>query len=465
MIKMTNKKDWWVKPGVGIMYQIEARPGWLWNRNYDKFNASMVNENGDFQFNGPYCKMKEWVDFSKKVGVDYHIFEAKWHDGICYFDTQYTDWKTPEDYCKIFSEESIKEKIPFMFYYSNVFDHNPQFDSIQPLRCCTPSFICMHNKPKRFISGFSLFFSFVVWMLEKIKHLTRTIPIEDEDAKWFEKVHFNKFKQNPTKYEKYMFAQLTELIEKYKPDGLWMDWWMPSLIESSSDIIMDFMKENYPNTVLTFNGSINADLKWGHYVSFEAHDVYSAWKSGNKNRRKKIPWELVGPAACGWDNPAPRNDPYEASRIATIIMASGGKFAFGMPAKMDGSLYKKPGKHLELFGKWYKPRRELFTEAIPMDYKGKKVPGIIINDKNIKSICSTHNDDYLLHLIPLRSIPIKTLPIKFVIKKWKNIQKIILEPSKKELGFKKDEKLISVSIPKEEVERIDTILRIKKNIT
>ncbi|MFW9880283.1 MAG: hypothetical protein ACFFG0_44990, partial [Candidatus Thorarchaeota archaeon] len=103
MIKIEkNKKEWWEKPGLGIMYQIEARPGWIWNRNYDKFNASMKDKYGKFKFNGPFCKIRKWVEYSKRVGVDYHVFEAKWHDGICYWDTKFTDWKTPEDYCKVY---------------------------------------------------------------------------------------------------------------------------------------------------------------------------------------------------------------------------------------------------------------------------------------------------------------------------------------------------------------------------
>ncbi len=121
-----KKKEWWQKSGLGIMYQIEARPGWFWNRNYDKFNASMMDENGNLNFNGPFCKMKKWVEFSKKVGVDYHIFEVKWHDGICYWDTKFTKWKTPEDYVKVFSEESKKAGIPYLYYYSSIFDHNPE---------------------------------------------------------------------------------------------------------------------------------------------------------------------------------------------------------------------------------------------------------------------------------------------------------------------------------------------------
>ncbi|MFX1299192.1 MAG: alpha-L-fucosidase [Promethearchaeota archaeon] len=456
---MTNKKGWWEKPGLGIMYQIEARPGWLWNRNYEKFNASMMDANGNLKFNGPFCKMKEWVAFSKRVGVDYHIFEAKWHDGICYFDTKYTNWKTPEDYCKILADESRKEGIPFMFYYSSIFDHNPQFDDIQPLRTCTPSFFSLRTKNKLLTMGFSFGFAVGAGLLNSLNRLIRKYP-KDETAKWFDKFHFHHYKNNPRKYETYMFKQMIELIENYKPDGMWMDWYMLSL-ETSAHRIMDFMEKRYPDVILTFNDSIDYKLKYAHYTTFEAHDVKSAWRKGNKYRRKSKPWELVGPAANAWDNPLPRSDPYEAARIATIIMASGGKFAFGIPAQMNGDLYSEPARHLELFGKWYKERKALFTGAVPMDYKGKNVPGVSIKEKFLKTIGCLHDHDPLIHVISLFSVPKKDVIIKFSRKKWEPIEKIILEPFNQELDSAKEPQNIVLTIPKQNLERIDTILRIK----
>lgn len=72
---------WWEKPGLGLMFQIEARPGWSWQRNFDRFNASLKGPDGTLQFNGPSPRMRDWVAFSKRIGTDYHLFEAKWHDG------------------------------------------------------------------------------------------------------------------------------------------------------------------------------------------------------------------------------------------------------------------------------------------------------------------------------------------------------------------------------------------------
>ncbi len=75
--EVPQNRKWWQRPGLSIMYQIETRPGWKWDRDYIEFNKSMTDENGNFMFNGPYCKPGEWVRLSSDIGVDYHIFEVK----------------------------------------------------------------------------------------------------------------------------------------------------------------------------------------------------------------------------------------------------------------------------------------------------------------------------------------------------------------------------------------------------
>lgn len=459
---MAEKKLWWQKPGFGIQYQIEARPGWRWNRNYEKFNASMMDENRNLKFNGPLCKMKDWVEFSRQIGVDYHIFEVKWHDGICYFNTKYTNWKTPEDYVQIYAEESRKARIPFMFYYSSIFDHNPQFDAIQPLKTCTPSYFTLRTTfilRKTLIQGFSFVFAIGAGILFKLNRIFRRYP-KDKSAKWFDHFRFTPFKDDPKTYEIYMFNQLTELVTKYKPDGLWMDWYMLSL-EDSAYKIMDFMEKKYPDVVLTFNDSIDSKLRWAHYTTAEAHDVKAAWNKGNRYRRNKSPWELIGPAANAWDNFLPRPDPHEAARMAAILMASGGKACFGMPAQMDGTLYAGPAGQLAQFGQWYKKRKALFQDATPMDYKGQKVPGIAVKEKHVKTIGCIHGNDPLIHLIYLFGVPRQDLIVKFCRKNWDALEKILLEPEQQELDFTKDALEITLTIPKQDVDQTDTILRLK----
>ncbi len=477
-----STRRWWEKPGFGIMYQIEARPGWIWDRDFDKFNESMKDEYGKINFNGPFCKMKDWVAYSERVGVDYHIFEAKWHDGICYFDTQYTEWKTPEDYCKIFSEQSKKARIPFMFYYSSVFDHNPQFDSIQPIREFTPSYLALHRENGKEVAKFSLGFTQMIitlamaHIMEQLKNHDKQAPSQPPSfeikvdrpysTRFFKKkmkeIEENdiQFNYNPEKYETYLKNQLSELIEKYDPDGMWMDWFMKEAIrEGSTILIMDLMKEKYPNVILTFNNSVNEKVRYCQYLSGEAHTVESAWDQGNKLRNKTMPWELVGPAAKNWFDPNPREDPFEIGRIAAIIMASGGKYCFGLPSQMDGSLYPEPSTQVEAFGKWYEPRRDLFTEAIPMNYKRKKVPGVKLDDENFGIIGSQQVNDRILHVINLTGIQ-KFITIELESTIWAGIKKIILEPNGIKLDVEKIESNFCVEISKENLDKIDTILRI-----
>jgi hypothetical protein len=154
--KPAENQRWWKKPGLAVMYQIEFRPGWEWQRDWPEFNKSMSDEKGGFKFNGPYPKTDEWVNLSSEIGLDYHSMEIKWHDGICYFNTQLTAWKTPVDYAGEFATLSRAAGIPFMYYYSTIFDHNPQFDPIQPNRHGTVSFIMEVMKKRLLGSGASV---------------------------------------------------------------------------------------------------------------------------------------------------------------------------------------------------------------------------------------------------------------------------------------------------------------------
>jgi len=453
-------KDWWRKPGLGIMFQIEHRPGWRWNRNFDKFNASMRDKEGNFRFNGPFCKIEDWIAFSKeKAKVDYHIMEIKWHDGICYFNTKLTDWKTPVDYGKQFAEESKKAGIPFMFYYSSIFDHNPMFDEIQPLRCATVSHLDYGRWSKPFVLLLDLILTFGSWLLFRYYNAKVPVKKKEKRAKYFDQIRLHRFHLDPRRYERYMLRQLIELVENYNPDGLWMDWYQLDMDRSAS-IIMDFMKEKYSNIILTFNNSLGWDLKWSHYLTAEFHNLKMAWSRANKYRNSKIPWELIGPAALEWDIMEARANPLEIIRMAAIIMANGGKAVYGMASQMDGSLYPEIVGQIEQLGRWYHPRRNLFREAFPLKYKGKKVPGIKIDTKSIKTIGARLDSDYLIHLINF-GIKNAEIQVSFKQKRWPNIQQILIEPQGIDIPFKSGTDVIFIRIHKEELDPIDTILRLK----
>jgi hypothetical protein len=420
---------WWKKPGLGIMYQVEFRPGMDWDRDYAKFNPSLTDEQGKFKFNGPFCRIADWVGLSRQVGADYHVFESKWHDGICYFNTQLTDWKTGTDYCGRFAEESRRAGIPFMFYYSTVFDHNPKFDAIQPNPHSTFSDLSMDPQPR---------------------------------------------------YEEYLRGQYREIMEQYRPDGMWFDWYWP---DRATRLTIDYFRAHYPDTVITFNLShyFPSAYKKLDYTTGEAHDLTGnyvklvktgamrlpiftgAWKWAALGRRvMDHPTELISPAGKWWQDPTLRDDPQDLVRMTAIILGSGGKFCVGASAQLDGALYPDQVTQLRILGEWYGPRKRLFTDSTPRRYRSEQVPGIKVSPMSVKTIATANNGDTLLHLINMKGV---TMPISVEFRGswWKNIRWISLEPAGKELTPERNGGIVKAIIRTAEIDPADTILRVKSS--
>jgi len=420
--------EWWQRPGWGIMYQIEFRPGWDWDRDYQEFNPSMMDNEGRFRFNGPWCKVEEWVELSREVGVDFHVMELKWHDGICYFDTALTDWKSDEDYAETFSRLSREAGIPFIFYYSSVFDHNPMFDHVQPNRRGTFSVIGFGGCPE---------------------------------------------------YEDYLRGQYREIAEQYRPDGMWIDWYWPG--DAATETTIDFFREDYPQVVLGFNLSnyFPASYRRMDYTIGEAHEldgplvklrrtgrmftpvICSAWKWAALGRMMMDhPWEIIAPAGRWWQDPAMRDDPNELVRIAAIIMACGGRFSLGATARMDGSIEPDQVEQLRVLGRWIAPRRLLFSDAAPMRYRGVRPPGVKVYPGGMKAITTRLGDDVLLHLINMDGAA-KRINITMQGKRWETVSKAYIEPGRRELPIARSGYGIHITIDPHDVDTADTILRLK----
>jgi len=424
-----DHRKWWQKSGVCVQYQIEKRPNVGWDRDYVEFNKSMMDEKGNLAFNGPFCKIEEWVALSKEIGLDYHSFEIKWHDGICWFNTSLTNWKTDVDYAGKFAELSRKERIPFIYYYSSIFDHSPQFDSIQPNPHITPSFLGL-------------------------------LPVRDYE-----------------KYAGYMRGQYDEIVRQYQPDGIWLDWWWAD--KTTRDSISHF-HHNYPNVALAFNLSsmFFSSHKDQHFTSGEAHAVdgpftqtreeaggiitvvVSTWKWANLYRVYfQHPWELITPTSVWWQDMSLRKDINDFVRQAAIVMACGGKFSAGTSALMDGSLHPDHIRQLRILGDWYRPRKELFLGAYPIRYFGLAAPGVSVNKRNFKTIACFYRDGALIHLINMKG---GAGPLEITLKgaRWAGTQSVYLEPAHRPIQVQSRGKNKLISLSGDDIDIADTILYI-----
>jgi alpha-L-fucosidase len=429
----TDARFWWQKPGLGIQYQIEQRPGWNWERDFEKFNKSMSDEQGNLKFNGPFCKTADWVELSRRVGVDFHVMESKWHDGICYFDTKLTSWKTPVDYIGQFSEASRRAGIPYMFYYSTIFDHNPMFDKLQPLKHHTFSMLGL-------VPG-------------------RT-------------------------YEDYLCGQFKELVEQYAPDGLWLDWYSPWPDRSSSESLK-FLRRNYPKVVVTFNNSNTFPQTYSklNYTSSEAHDLRGSkdrspglpglvtamnsycWRDANRFRAGfSHPWELISPCGKDWQVVSLREDTNELLRMTASTLACGGKHLIGAATGLDGAVLPEHVRQLLLLGQWYRPRHEFFVNAEPIAYAGDCPPGVSgFSKKDFGVVASRLGEDRLLHLINFSG---KSAQIQLRLDggEWGGWHKAYLEPGHRELALEKSGDSLLIPLCPCILDPVDTIIRLTINV-
>ena len=425
--KYVPNAGWWQRPGLGVQYQIEYRPGLEWQRDWPEFNRTMSNPDGSIKFNGPFPKIAEWVKLSKEIGIDYHSMEIKWHDGICYFNTKLTNWKTKADYAGQFAELSRRAKIPFMFYYSSLIDHNPQFDSIQPKPRSTESIIALGRQPV---------------------------------------------------YEDYLRGHYREIMEQYGPDGIWLDWYWPDYSTKTS---IEFFRKYYPNTVLAFNFAnyLPSSYKRLDFAAGEAHDLdgpyikllrsgdatlpvwCSAWKWATLYRRLQgHSSEIISPSGRWWSDPAVRDDPLELLRMSAIVMASGLKQSLGVAERMEGGVYPDQLKQLRLLGKWYLPRKRLFTESVPLRYRGREPRSVIVDTPGIRVIACSHEGDYLVHLINMEG---STRPFSVVFRggTWRDVKSVGLEPSGVEIPVERRVDGFRLRIGSE-IDPVDTILRLRR---
>ena len=424
--KLVENAKWWQNPGLSIQYQIEFRPGLEWQRDWPEFNRRMMDESGNLKFNGPFPKVAEWVSLSKEIGLDYHSMEIKWHDGICYFNTQLTNWKTKQDYARQFAVLSRKANIPFIFYYSSIIDHNPQFDAIQPKPHATESIIALGPQPV---------------------------------------------------YEKYILGHYREIMEQYNPDGIWLDWYWP---DRSTRTSIDFFRSNYPDKALAFNFAsyFPSSYKNLDFTAGEAHDLdgpyikflrsdgaylpvwCSAWKWSMFYRRfQSHSSEIISPSGRWWSDPTVRDDPYTLLRMSAIVMASGMKHSLGVTERLEGGIYPDQVRQLKMLGAWYIPRKKLFTESVPLRYRGREPRTVTVdNPGSIKIIACRHEDDILIHLINMDGSK-RPIDVRFRGGAWGDVKKITMEPSGRELPIERSGNGFRVVVSGE-IDPVDVILRL-----
>lgn len=417
-------RAWWQKPGLGVLFQTEHRDGWEWDRDFERFNAGIADDEGRLRDAGLTCRAEEWVRFSERVGLDYHLFQAKWHDGICFFDTETTQWRTERDYAREFADASRAAGIPFFFYYSSVFDHNPQFDPIQPSRTSTPSLIGNHPE-----------------------------------------------------YQSYLRRQYDELIDRYRPDGMWIDWYWG---EGATETTIEHLRSKHPETVIAFNlaNLYPASFSRIDVTSAEAHRYSGPLVRFRKEATLRVPvltsavlwsnlnravfrhqWELASPTGRWWEDSTLRDDRNDIIRSLAMVLASGGRFMVGVRVNSDGSLAESHLEQWSLIADWYGSRKQLFRDATPLRYAGLRPPGARVKGRGFDLVAARGPDGLLLHVINRRGVT-RGLEIRLGGRMWREAGGATLMPAGRPLAMEQRGSHRTVKIEPADLDPVDTIIQL-----
>ena len=305
-----KRMEWFAeaKLGIFIHWGIYAVNGvsesWSFFNNYLPYEEYMKQLDG---FTAAKYNPKEWVDLIKESGARYTVITTKHHDGVALWDTKAGDLSTvkstpaKQDLIAPFVEEVRKHDLKLGFYYSLLDWSHPDYP----------------NK-------------------------TRTeVRYKDDPARW-------------AKFQKFNFAQLTELNKTWKPDLYWFDGdWEQSAETWNSKGIIDLLRSDNPNVIV--NSRIQG---YGDYATPE--------QGVPVVRPKDKYWELCMTMNDSWGyQHADTNYKTPQILLRTFVdcLSMGGNLLLDIGPREDGTIPDEQVAILKEFGRWIKKHKEAVYET------------------------------------------------------------------------------------------------------
>ena len=411
--QIDQRMRWWrdAKFGMFIHWGLYAVPAGQWNGKKIEFYGEWIQEYAKIpekeyaklqtKFNPTKYDAKQWVSLAKRAGIKYIVITSKHHDGFCLFDSKHTDYDVMgsphrRDLLKPLADACRRQGIEICWYHSILDWHHP-----------------------------------AAWSPPALG--TQWYGIKDPIASDF------------PKYEKYMRAQLRELLTNYGRIGiLWFD----------GEWIQDWKEENGRN-LEAFLREIQPDLIVNNRVG----------------KRKRSPGDFgtpeqeipaTGMPGWDWETCMTMNDSWgfksydhnwkstsDLLRKLVDIVSKGGNFLLNVGPTAEGTIPAPSVERLEEIGRWMdvngesiygttaspfeklpwgratkKPGR-LFLHVFDWPADGKlEVPGLankvtkayLLSDKSQKNLPVDSRDSSVVVTVPPEAVdPIDTVLVLDIV--------------------------------------------------
>ena len=288
---------WGIYSVAGRHSQTQWRYG-MARADYEKFAERFTAE----KFNAD-----EFVDVAKSAGAEYIVFTSKHHDGFCMWDTATTSYKvtnTPagRDVIAELAEACCRGGVKLGFYYSNPDWHHPN----------------AYN-PKS----------------------THQAPLQPGD------------RPDMDKYERYVKAQVTELLTKYG-EIVCFFWDIPTRISRPE---MDaLVRKLQPGIMINDRG-------WENRATCDYSTPERDWKWDSPSGKHIEACDSVGEVSWGYRS----NEDYRTlgylTRRMDMFLAAGGNFLLNVGPKADGTIPEESRKLMAGVGDWRKRVGDAFKNV------------------------------------------------------------------------------------------------------
>lgn len=383
-----DRLAWWKEAKFGMfihwgVYSILGRGEWVM---YNERIPIPEYEKLYPQFNPTKYNPDEWVQLAKEAGMRYIVITSKHHDGFCMFDSSLTDYdcmSTPakRDFIGDLVKACRKQGMKIMFYYSLLDWHHPHY-------------------------------------------VPRPAWVEDPPG----------YVRDFNRYLDYMFGQIRELCEKYKPDGIWFDGgWEHPPEDWRAEELLKMIWRILPNAVINDRTGLPADF------STPEQFVPSASMAGRL-------WETCMTINNNWGYHAQDNAHKSVRQlIQTLvdIVSKGGNFLLNVGPMPTGEIQQEFVVRLKQMGAWLKQYGDAIygTEGSPFPVHNPPVGG-----------CTVKGNKLFVHLFDYPTAPMKLWGLKT------KVNKAYIMKDKTPVEFKQDGLSLVLDCPPIVPDPYDTVV-------
>ena len=256
------------------------------NFSYEQLAATWQAEN---------WSPKAWAELFRKAGAGYVVLTTKHHDGLCLYETKYSDYNTTKigprrDILRELTDAVRGENMRMGTYYSGIID----------------------------------------WKHAPIPILNNTETLTNVPATYA--------------YADYALNQVTELIDNYQPSILWNDIGWPKLGEAQLPHLLSYYYNNVPDGLINdrWNGL------WHDFTTKE-------YKHGEASSTEK--WEMCRGIGLSFgynafEDPKHLMQSKDLTRLLIHTTATGGNLLINVGPKADGTIPEEQSAPLLDLGRW-----------------------------------------------------------------------------------------------------------------